>query len=129
MINRSVELTFVYLCLKSKTFCLTFNRGSSDKKQNETRKQIRILYNNIEQYHSRRITETKHLHCMVLHCALGNISPYYICLLKTIWVFLHGHFMSRAATRGTVWCKSRFNYEVGVFGRKVCVPNSVCMLA
>ncbi len=58
----------------------------------------------------------------------GNIPPCYICLLKTIWVFLRGHFMSRAATRGTVWCKHRFNYEVGVFGRKVCVPGSVCTL-
>lgn len=29
---------------------------------------------------------------------------------------------------GTVWCKHRFNYEVGVFGKKVCMPGSVCTL-
>lgn len=35
--------------------------------------------------------------------------------------------MSRAATWGTVWCKHRFNYEVGVFGRKVCACVGVCV--
>lgn len=62
---------------------------------------------------------------MVLRFTSGNISPCYICLLKTIWAFLRGHFMSRAAMRGAVWRKHRFNYEVGVFGRKVCVCHAL----
>lgn len=62
---------------------------------------------------------------MVLQETLHSAT---ISALKTIWVFLCGHFISRTAMRGTVWRKHRFNYEVGVFGRKVCVPGSVCTL-
>lgn len=68
------------------------------------------------------------LHFMVPYFTSGDSSSCNICLLKTIWVFLCGHFMSRAAVWGTVWCKHRFNYEVGEFGRKVCLPGSVCCL-
>lgn len=68
------------------------------------------------------------LHCMVPYFTSGDSSSCNIFLLKTIWVFLCGHFMSRAAMWGTVSCKNRFNYEVGEFGRKVCMPGSVCCL-
>lgn len=62
---------------------------------------------------------------MVLHFTSGNISPCYICLLKTIWVFHRGHFMSRAAMRGTVWRTDSIMRWGGLAGRCVCQALSV----
>lgn len=80
------------------------------------------LHNKSMQLHMSREAET--MDCMVLRFTPGSFSP--SCRISASWkpsgVFLCGHFMSRAAMQGTVWCKPRFNYEVGVvFGRKVCV--------